>query len=136
MTGDERKLVSHRLARAEETLRDGRTLLEADSLHGAVNRFYYAAFYAARAVLGSAGLDSSRHSGVIALFNQHFVKTGKISSEPASILLKAFEARQETDYEDFITLTRSEIEALGGEVSAFIDECRRYLAPELGEEPS
>jgi uncharacterized protein (UPF0332 family) len=35
---------------------------------GAVNRFYYAAFYVARSLLALRELDSSRHNGVISLF--------------------------------------------------------------------
>jgi uncharacterized protein (UPF0332 family) len=39
-------------------------------------RSYYAMFTAARALLATKHLDSSKHTGVVSLFNQHFVKTG------------------------------------------------------------
>ncbi|MBU1599651.1 HEPN domain-containing protein [bacterium] len=39
-------------------------------------KWLYAIFSAARALLATKDLDSSKHSGVISLFNQHFVKTG------------------------------------------------------------
>ena len=70
------KLARHRLARAREARKDGETLLAGGSLNSAANRFYYAAFYAARALLATQEVDSSRHSGVIALFQKHFVKAG------------------------------------------------------------
>jgi len=41
-------LARHRLQRARETLHEGDLLREADAQDGAVNRYYYAAFYAAR----------------------------------------------------------------------------------------
>ena len=45
----------------------------ADGFPGsAVNRAYYAVFYAASALLVTQGLARSKHSGVIAAFRQHF----------------------------------------------------------------
>lgn len=67
-------LARYRLARAKESFADGVLLQERGSMTGAVNRFYYAAFHAARALLVTKGLDAGKHSGVIALFQQHFVK--------------------------------------------------------------
>jgi uncharacterized protein (UPF0332 family) len=49
------------------------------------SRSYYAAFYAASALLLNEGIDTSKHSGVIALVHQHFVKSGKLSSEACPI---------------------------------------------------
>jgi uncharacterized protein (UPF0332 family) len=46
------KLARHRLARAKEAFGEGGHLLTKGApMGGAVNRFYYAAFYAARALL-------------------------------------------------------------------------------------
>jgi uncharacterized protein (UPF0332 family) len=58
-------LAHYRLSRARETYNDALKLLEEGSLNSATNRFYYAAFYAARALLATKELDSSKHSGVI-----------------------------------------------------------------------
>ncbi len=69
-------LARFRVNRAKETLSETSLLLDAGHLNGAVNRLYYAAFYAARAILATKGLDSSKHSGVISLFNREFVKEG------------------------------------------------------------
>lgn len=84
-------LARHRLARARDALVESRTLFEAGRLGGTINRFYYAAFHAARALLATKRLDSARHSGVIALFQQHFVKTGVIGVDVARALPRAFE---------------------------------------------
>ena len=62
------KLARHRLGRAKEAFAEGEYLLTKSAFMGAVNRFYYGAFYAARALLAVKELDSSRHSGVISLF--------------------------------------------------------------------
>lgn len=122
-----RKLSEYRLVRAYETFQEGLILLKSPSLRGAVNRFYYAAFYAARALLASKELDSPKHSGVISLFHEHFVKTGRVKVEIARALSRAFEKRQDSDYEDFASFTLAEVEDLREKVEAFIGECERVL---------
>ena len=81
------------------------------SLDGAVNRFYYAAFYAARALLATRELDSGRHSGVISLFQRNFVASGFVDRETAKALPRAFEKRQKGDYGDFSEVTACRREA-------------------------
>jgi len=44
----------------------------------AVNRAYYAIFYAANALLVTRGIARSKHSGVVGAFREHFVKPGLI----------------------------------------------------------
>jgi uncharacterized protein (UPF0332 family) len=120
-------LARHRLARARDALVEARTLFEAGRFGGAINRFYYAAFHAARALLATKRLDSARHSGAIALFQQHFVKTGVISVDVARALPRAFEKRQNSDYEDFAEITAEEAGRVAVEVPAFVEECAKAL---------
>lgn len=120
-------LSGYRLSRAKETFNDGLKLLENKSFIGATNRFYYAAFYAARALLATKELDSSKHTGVISLFNQHFVKTNIMKLEVSKILQKSFEIRQDTDYEDFAEIAAEEVICLREEVSIFIKEVENAL---------
>ena len=64
----------------------------------ATNRAYYAIFYAANALLATRKLERSKHSGVIAGFRQHFVKTGVIDAEFSRIYGEALEQRNAADY--------------------------------------
>ena len=64
----------------------------------AVNRAYYAIFYAANALLATKGLERSKHSGVIAAFRQHFVRTGLIESEFSRFYGEIMEERHAGDY--------------------------------------
>jgi uncharacterized protein (UPF0332 family) len=122
------KLARHRLGRAKAAFSEGDHLLNAKAFMGAVNRFYYAAFYAARALLAVRELDSSRHSGVISLFQAQFVKTGLISTEKAKSLPRAFEKRQKSDYGDFSTVTASEAKSIRKDVAEFLQECEQLLS--------
>ena len=121
-------LAQHRLGRARQTFEEGNLLLQAGFRSGAVSRFYYAAFHAARALLATRELESSKHSGVIALFNREFVKTGRISKEASKALSVAFGDRSEADYADFKAFEASEVEAVRAEVKALLDEVEALIA--------
>jgi uncharacterized protein (UPF0332 family) len=69
-------LIKYRFQRAIETKEEAKVLIQTGRLLGAVNRIYYAIFHAAKAVLATEKLESSKHSGVIALFHEKFVHTG------------------------------------------------------------
>lgn len=120
-------LARHRMSRAREAFAEGDLLLSKGSPMGAVNRFYYAAFYAARALLAIKEADSSRHSGVISLFQKHFVSTGQVSTTHAKALPRSFEKRQNTDYGDFATIAPTEAQAVREDVHAFVEECAGLL---------
>jgi len=80
--------------RAREAFSEGEHLLAKGAGAGAVNLFYYGAFHAARALLATRQVDSSKHSGVMSLFQKHFVKEGLVDQAIARALPRAFEKRQ------------------------------------------
>jgi uncharacterized protein (UPF0332 family) len=121
------KLTRHRLSRAKHAFNDGEQLFSMGSLEGAVNRFYYAAFYAARALLATRELDSGRHSGVISLFQRNFVASGFVDRETAKALPRAFEKRQKGDYGDFSEVTAGEAQSVRDEVGRFLEACSRAI---------
>jgi uncharacterized protein (UPF0332 family) len=79
-------------------LDDTRFNLDNGRLRAASNRVYYAMFYAAVALLATRDLSSSRHSGVIGLFYEHFVKSGTFPRELSHHLGRALDMRTDTDY--------------------------------------
>jgi len=121
-------IARHRLERADAACRDGDLLAEQHSYGGAANRYYYAAFHAARALLATRNVDSARHAGVIALFQQHFVKSGDFPADVARALPRSFEKRLSSDYSDFVDISADEIDRVRTEVHAFIDACREFLS--------
>ena len=96
--GEHENEVSANLERADTNLRVARDLLEKAYYDVSASRAYYAAFYAASALLLNEGVDTSKHSGVIALVHQHFVKSGKLSKEQGRNLNWLFELRSVGDY--------------------------------------
>jgi uncharacterized protein (UPF0332 family) len=127
MNEEIKALARYRIEKAEEAFKEGELLLEKCALSGAVNRFYYSAFYAARALLATKGVDSSKHKGVISLFDEHFVKTGLLDREISKTLSRSFQKRLKTDYADFVAISQTEVENLKRDVICFISECKRVL---------
>ena len=63
---------------------------------------------------------------MIALFQQHFVKTGDCSSEVARALPRAFEKRLSSDYSDFVEITRDEVVRIKCDVHSFVTAWREH----------
>ena len=72
--------VSLYVERAREMLEVAQLNLQSGFYPSAVNRAYYAIFYAANALLATKGLARNKHRGVISAFRQHFVKTGLLET--------------------------------------------------------
>lgn len=78
-----------------------RALLNLDDPDGACNRAYYAMFDAARAALMASGVSADAaktHSGLIAAFGFHLVKTGRVPVDLGKAFNRAEEIRLEADY--------------------------------------
>lgn len=88
------ELSLHRHARAKEHIQSSTELFQNGHYLDSVSRSYYAILSAARAVLALIGEDSSKHSGVISLFDRHFVKTEKISVDASKIFHGAKDCRE------------------------------------------
>jgi uncharacterized protein (UPF0332 family) len=90
--------ISSNLERADTNLQVARELLDKEYYDVSASRAYYASFYAASALLLNEGLDTGKHSGVIALIHQHFVKNGRLNKEQGKNLNWLFELRSVGDY--------------------------------------
>ncbi len=128
------EIARRRLQRAHDTLKEADLLIAARHWRGALNRVYYAAFYAARALLATRDLDAGRHSGVIALFQQHFVKTGVVPANVARALPYAFESRQTSDYADVAEPGEEEVIELRISVTAFVSACEDVVEQQIVDE--
>lgn len=95
MTPEEKALALHRFERAETSLQEARDALVRKNPRLAVNRAYYTVFYAMRAFLATVGKDSSRHSGVAALFNEHFIKTKIVPAVSSRLIQSLMDLRHE-----------------------------------------
>ena len=90
--------ITSNLERAKTNLDAAKELLDKEYYDISASRAYYAAFYSASALLLRENIDTNKHSGVIALIHQHFVKTGKLDKEQGKNLNWLFELRGVGDY--------------------------------------
>lgn len=108
MTENNVALAQYRLKKAYDHLQSAKILLNAGMYNDSLGRSYYAMFNAARSLLALKKLDSKKHSGVISLFNQHFVKTGIVDRTAGRDLNKARVRRESSDYADFYLVNKEE----------------------------
>jgi len=120
-------LANYRMEKAREILMESKDTLNQNHYGLSINRSYYAMFTAARALLALKGLDSSKHSGVIALFNQHIVKVDLFSREFSRYLPKAKRIREDADYGDFVKITQEDAQIQLKNAQRFVEEARRRL---------
>jgi len=101
-------LLRYRMEQAHETLREAEILLKESALRGAINRAYYAMFYALLALLATKRLGTSRHSGALALFDREFVKPGVFPRELSRTLRLAFDRHEQDSCEKIMTCGQKE----------------------------
>lgn len=127
MEGSIIELSKYRFMTSQENLEDARIMYENGRYKNALNRAYYSIFHAIRAVLALDGFDSSKHSGVIAYFNQNYVKTEIFPKDLSRIIRAASENREKADYLDFFIASREEAEKQINRAESFSEYISNYL---------
>ncbi len=119
--------VSLYMQHADDALKVARLDLDNDFYSAAINRAYYAIFYAANALLATRKLARSKHSGVLAAFRQHFIKPGLLPVELSEIYGQVMEDRHEGDYEILSALDKEDAVTDIGQAQHFLEEVSRWL---------
>lgn len=103
MQDKSRDLARYRHELAKETLANAKLCMDNRFYRDAINRSYYAAFYAVRAVLAVENTDFKRHKDVMAYFNKTYVATEIFPRELGRRLGRIQMMREDSDYSDFFT---------------------------------
>ena len=127
MEGSVTELSHYRFETSLEALADARLMYENGRYKNALNRGYYAIFHAIRAVNALTGFDSSKHSGVIAYFNQNYVKSEIFPKELSKIIRLASENREKADYLDFYIASKEEAEKQIQRAEEFLKWIEKFL---------
>ncbi len=133
MKAEQIDLIYYRLDRAHESLVEARLLLNENHANTCVNRLYYACFYAVTALLLTHGKASARHSGVRAMFDSDWVKTGMVPVDMGRFYRKLFDSRQESDYGDFVRFDVATAEAWLGQATEFVHFIGRLTEQSTGK---
>ena len=123
MSDPKQELIRYRLGRAREALGDADAALREGRWNEASNRIYYAA----TALLATRNFSSTRHSGVISLLHEHFVRPGTFPRALAHQLSSAFDMRAESDYKDFAEPDPVRLREMLAQAGVFIETVEKLL---------
>ena len=85
-------------------------------------------FYSVLALLATKKLGTSKHSGVIGLFDREFVKTGLFTRDLSRSLRLAFDRRQTHDYGELIEIDEQIAQETLNDTKTFITAVESYLS--------
>lgn len=115
------------LERARRALHEARDNARLGHHAVAINRAYYAAFYASLALLKSIGLDAKTHEGVHALISQHFVRPGALPAETGRRLKHLEGDRELADYDLAGEPSAADAAESVAEATRYVDDAARVL---------
>ncbi len=129
-----RERVRGHLSRGDAKLRAARALAQLGEIDDPISRAYYAAFHAARAAPAVLGYSPRSHEGVITLFGQHFVQTGRLDRALGRALNRLQDDRQNGDYGIATFFGPEDAQAALSQAEAFLKAVRAWLATEFPDE--
>lgn len=94
-------LIKYRLDRAYSTYSDAVDAFERGSYNSAINRLYYACFYAVLALLLKDKVEAKTHEGVKRMFCLNYIANKKIEGRFNTFYSELFQGRIQGDYDDF-----------------------------------
>lgn len=121
-------LVQYRLKRAVDSLEEAQYMAKGGYYNAAINRLYYACYYAAAALLLKNDIPAQTHHGVRSMLGLHFTSKGKLSSESNRTFSTLFEKRHSSDYDDFVYCDHDMVNELYPKAVAFIKEINVLLS--------
>jgi len=109
---EKQEIISYRIKKAQETFQEVQLLIENRLWTTAVNRLYYACYYAVSALLIKHDIKTQTHTGTRQMFGLHFIKTERIPKDLGKLYSDLFDMRHSGDYEDFVDYSQEDIKAV------------------------
>jgi len=119
--------------RAQEALRATGTLLAAGFPDFAAARAYYAAFYAASALLLAEGKTFRSHRGVVAVLHRDYVRAGRLPMDMGRILSTLSDLRSVGDYGGAAHVSHAAANMALREAQQFLEAIRSLLPAEISD---
>ncbi len=131
MTPEQRfDIIRYRLTSAKSLLKEIRDHIDHGYYNTAMNRMYYACFYAVSALLLHEEIDGVKtHEGVRQMFGKHIILNGLMPREWGHFYTVVYNNRSSADYEDFKNYDFAETDELYPQVCTFIDLIEDIILP-------
>ena len=120
-------IIKALLQKASQALESTRSEYQAGRFDCAVNRAYYACFYAASAVMLQRGKQFVKHTGLRGAIHKDLVKPGLLAVQWGKVFDRAFENRQVADYLILFVFEPEQVEQLIQEAEGFVGEMHKLL---------
>ena len=128
-------IVRYRMENAQKTLLEVAVHIENEFYNTAVNRMYYACYYAVCALLIANKIQTKSHDGAKQMFSLHFVKTGIVSKEFGRFYNNLFDERTTGDYDDLFDHDLATCEEYYPLAKGFVDAINQLVENWLKELP-
>ncbi len=117
---DRRQIVMLQKDNARQALREAQVMIDNCFWNAALNRMYYACYYAASGLMVKNDIEAKSHSGIRQMLGLHFIRTGKLSVDAGNVFSNLFSKRQSGDYDDFISFDKDTAETLYPQAESFV----------------
>ncbi len=127
---DKISLSDIRMKKAYEFLQDAKANSKDGRYNTSVNRSYYAALNAVRAILILEGANPETHEGVITMLSLRFIKSKLLPVEIIKSFKTLLSRRTDVDYGDFETIDKADSEdsiLLAEEIITTTDKVRKEI---------
>lgn len=114
-------LIAYRVQRAYETLKEAKVMIRESFYNAAINRMYYACYYATVALLLKHNIQTHTHNGVKTMLGLHFITTGILPLKIGKTFTTLFEKRHSGDYDDFAYCDEEMVNELYPDTEAYVD---------------
>lgn len=86
-------------------------------------------FYSLLALFVHEGtiVKTSKHSGIITIYDKEFVHTGKFEKEYSKTLHRIFNMRQTADYKELVEITRDEAQQSISHAKRFLRAIKEFI---------
>ena len=122
------EFITYRLNKAEEVYAAAVLLYNAGQWNSAVNRLYYACFYAASALLLKRGIGAKTHAGVISKFSESVVRTHEMPVDEYKVFSKLLNWRTKGDYSDMFDFCKEDLDDVMEPTRVFLDGVKKLIA--------
>ena len=128
MTRKERiEYTKLRMETAYKTYQAARVLSQNGFWNSAVNRLYYAVFYAVNALLVSREIYTNSHGGIRTQFSKNFIKTKKLDKKYGKLLVQLYDWRQKGDYENLFDFSEESVNQLFDPVQEMLSTIEKEI---------
>ena len=124
---DKNALIKYRMERAYDALQESRLVADGKFYNAAINRLYYACYYAAVALLLTNDIPTQTHNGVKTMLGLHFISKGLLPVSAGKTFSVLFNQRHSGDYDDFVYCDQEMFDSYYPQAENFVNEISELL---------